>query len=43
MYFSLKGYMNCEIFIKKLVLNFVLNNFELEAEKKDEIKTFNSE
>lgn len=43
MYFSLKGYMNCEIFMKKLVLNFVLNNFDLEAEKKNEIKTFNSE
>ncbi len=40
---QLKGYMNCEIFMKKLVSNFVLQNFDLEEEKKREVRESNAE
>jgi hypothetical protein len=29
-YMALKGYLNCELFMKKLVQNFVLQNFDLD-------------
>lgn len=29
-FMQLKGYMNCEIFMKNLLINFVIDNFELQ-------------
>lgn len=36
-YIPLKGYMNCEIFMRKLLVNFVIDNFELNTDKEKEI------
>lgn len=35
---SLKGYINCELFLKKLLVAFVSENFELEDNEKEVIK-----
>ena len=42
-FLPLKGYTTCEIFLKKLIWNLILQNFELEQEKKKEISQYNSE
>jgi cytidylate kinase len=31
-FMQLKGYLNCELFMKKLLVNFVMDNFELDAD-----------
>lgn len=30
-FMQLKGYMNCDLFIKKLVLNFIMQHFDLDS------------
>lgn len=32
-FFSLKGYKNCNVFMKKLVANIILSNFEFQPEQ----------
>lgn len=38
-----KGYMNCEIFLKKLFINFVYDNFELDKDELKDIESANAE
>ena len=40
---QLKGYISFEVFMKKLVVNFVMQNFDLDSEKRKEVENSNSE
>lgn len=42
-YMALKGYKNCDVFLKNLVTNFVLDNFELEEDEKKDVLERNVE
>lgn len=40
-FLPLKGYMSFELFMKKLVVNFVMSNFELDIEEKKDLRDKN--
>ena len=42
-FMSLKGFINCELFLKKLLVNFVVQNFELDEDEKNLVKEGNAE
>lgn len=42
-YFSLKGYKNIDVFMKKLVTNIVMSNFELDSKEREELIQSNIE